>query len=284
MRTFLPAMCAAFFMRVRPASRNANPACMNMTRIAATTTQSVLAAIRRFALLIAPTPHRALRKRPCNSGLAAAPPCRRGRLHGIASDASSRLHRLERPAGAVVGDVFDAACPDEAVARLVARPRRVRDRFDHSGRDLVVDDEREQRLRQEARFEDTPPVLVRDAALASVTDRLDHRDADVACLLLDGVDHGLDALADDYGLHLDHSVTSLRRSNSNVSRHRPSSCAIRSRRPTTRNPALSSSRRLASFSRKTLVCSVQIPAASDSRTNSARSAVPTPWPRACFAT
>ena len=45
MSTFLPAICAAFFIRVRPASRNAKPACMNMTRTAATTTQRVLAAI-----------------------------------------------------------------------------------------------------------------------------------------------------------------------------------------------------------------------------------------------
>ncbi len=39
-------MCAAFFIRVRPASRSANPACMNMTRMAATTTQTVFAAMR----------------------------------------------------------------------------------------------------------------------------------------------------------------------------------------------------------------------------------------------
>ncbi len=45
MSTFLPAMCAAFFIRVSPASRKAKPACMNMTRTAATTTQMVLAAI-----------------------------------------------------------------------------------------------------------------------------------------------------------------------------------------------------------------------------------------------
>src|SRR6266568_3080124 len=61
MSTFLPAMCAAFFIRVRPASRKAKPACMNMTRIAAMTTQTVLAAIRRFALLISSRPPRARR-------------------------------------------------------------------------------------------------------------------------------------------------------------------------------------------------------------------------------
>ena len=47
-------MWAAFFIRVRPASRNAKPACMNITRIAVTTTQIVFAAIRRSALLMPP--------------------------------------------------------------------------------------------------------------------------------------------------------------------------------------------------------------------------------------
>ena len=43
--TFLAAMWPTFFIRVRPASRNANPACMNITRIAARITQTVLVAI-----------------------------------------------------------------------------------------------------------------------------------------------------------------------------------------------------------------------------------------------
>ncbi len=55
MRTFLPAMCAAFFIRVSPASRKANPACMNMTRTAATTTQTVLTAMMISALLTSPS-------------------------------------------------------------------------------------------------------------------------------------------------------------------------------------------------------------------------------------
>ncbi len=38
-------MWPAFFIRVSPASRKAKPACMNMTRIAATITQTVLVAI-----------------------------------------------------------------------------------------------------------------------------------------------------------------------------------------------------------------------------------------------
>jgi hypothetical protein len=56
MRTFLPAMCAAFFIRVRPASRNAKPACMNMTRTAAMTTHTVFAAMRRSLLGIRSPP------------------------------------------------------------------------------------------------------------------------------------------------------------------------------------------------------------------------------------
>jgi hypothetical protein len=38
-------MCAAFFIRVNPASRKAKPACMNITSTAATTTQIVFVAI-----------------------------------------------------------------------------------------------------------------------------------------------------------------------------------------------------------------------------------------------
>ena len=49
-----------------------------------------------------------------------------------------------------------------------------------------------------------PAVLVRDATLAAVADRLDHGHADVSGLLLDRVDHRLDALADDHCLDLDH--------------------------------------------------------------------------------
>ena len=49
-------------------------------------------------------------------------------------------------------------------------------------------------------------------------------------------------------------------SRNSVSRHTPSSWAIRSRRPTTRKPARAWSARLAVFSGKTLVWTVQIPA------------------------
>ena len=91
---------------------------------------------------------------------------------------------------------------------LVAAARRVDDRRDDAVDALVLDDEDQQRLRQEARLEDAPAVLVRDPALPAVADRLDHRHADVPGRVLDRVDHRLDALADDDGLDLDHSITS----------------------------------------------------------------------------
>src|SRR4051812_43114314 len=131
-------MWPAFFIRVRPASRNANPACMNMTRIAATTTQIVLAAIRSSWLL------------------------------------SNEVHLLEPLRGAVMRDVRDGRCPNDPVAGLVAAARGVDDRVDDFVRLQVVDDEDEQRLREEARFEDAPAVLVRHASLAAVADCLDH--------------------------------------------------------------------------------------------------------------
>ena len=62
--TFLPATCAAFFILVMPASRNAKPACMNITSTAATTTQMVFPAITRSALLISPAPLPRTTKRP----------------------------------------------------------------------------------------------------------------------------------------------------------------------------------------------------------------------------
>src|SRR5579884_569664 len=177
MRTFLPAMCPAFFIRVRPASRNAKPACMNITSTAVTTTQIVLAAISRSLLETAAL--------------------------------STDLHLPEAPPCAVVRDVLDRGRPDEAVAGFVAAPCRVDDRVDRSRRVLVRDDERQERLRQEARLEDAPPVLVRDAALLAVADGLDHGDPHVPRGLLDRVDHRLDPLADHDRLHLHHPRSSL---------------------------------------------------------------------------
>ena len=173
---------------------------------------------------------------------------------------SSRLQTCS-----VVRDVLDGRRPDEPVARLVAAACGGRDRRDDRFGLLVVDDEDEQRLRQEARLEHAPAVLVRDAALAPVPDRLDHRDADVARLLLDGVDHGLDPLADDNCLDLRHPTTSDRRSSNNTSRQTPFSSPMRSRTPTSRKPQPRWRRRLALFSGKIPACSVQIPAASRER-------------------
>src|SRR4051795_8912247 len=134
-------MWPAFFMRVSPASRNAKPACMNMTRTAVTTTQMVDIPTRRSCF---------------------------------------DIEFLQWCPGAVVHDGVHGRDPTEAVARLVAAARRVDDRPDHVVDDLVGDHEDEHRLGQEPRLEHAPAVLVRDAALAAVADRLDHRHADVA--------------------------------------------------------------------------------------------------------
>src|SRR5207253_5748320 len=106
----------------------------NMTRTAVTTTQIVLAAISRSWFL------------------------------GI------DLGLLEAERRAVVRDVAGRRRPDDPVARLVPAPGRVGDRRHHPVGLLVGDDEDEQRLRQEPRLEHAPPVLVRDPALATVTD------------------------------------------------------------------------------------------------------------------
>src|SRR5215467_14592844 len=108
MRTFLAAMWPTFFIRVRPASRNAKPACMNITSTAVTTTQIVLAAISRSLL-------------------------------------DTGLHLLEQLTRAVVDHVRDLGAPDEAVARLVPAAGRVGDRVLHRLGDLVPDEERQHR-------------------------------------------------------------------------------------------------------------------------------------------
>src|SRR5919201_1941152 len=104
MRTFLPAMCPAFFIRVSPASRNAKPACMNITSTAVMTTQIVLAAMRRSLL-------------------------------------DTCLHLLELASGAVVHHVIDRTAPDDPVAGRVPASCRVADhRCDVVG-DLVLEEE-----------------------------------------------------------------------------------------------------------------------------------------------
>ena len=107
--------------------------------------------------------------------------------------------------------LLDRRRPDDPVTRLVAAARGVDDRVDHRSCDLVVDDERQHRLRQEARLEHAPAVLVRDPTLTAVTDRLDDGHAHMPRLLLDRVDHRLDALADDDGLDLGHPILLDRR-------------------------------------------------------------------------
>src|SRR6266702_3164274 len=129
MSTFLPAMWPAFFMRVSPASRNAKPACMNMTSTAVMTTQMVDAAISRSWFLT------------IDGDLLQARSC------------------------AVVGDMRHGADPDEPVARFVPAACRIGDGRDDVVGDRIADDEDEQRLRQEPLLEDPAAVLVRDAAL-----------------------------------------------------------------------------------------------------------------------
>jgi hypothetical protein len=102
--------------------------------------------------------------------------------------------------------VGDRRGPAEPVAGVVAGAGGVGDRGDDPVGERVLDDEGEERLRQEARLERATAVLVRDAALAPVPDRLDDRHADMAGLLLDGVDHRLDPLPHDHRLDLDHDT------------------------------------------------------------------------------
>src|ERR1041385_6682528 len=105
-KTFFAATCPTFFIRVRPASRNAKPACMNITSTAVMSTQIVLAAMSRSLL-------------------------------------DTRLHLLEQEPGPVVDDVLDVGAPAETVARLVPAPRGVRDRVLHRVRELVAHEERQ---------------------------------------------------------------------------------------------------------------------------------------------
>src|ERR1700704_1770243 len=111
-------MWPAFFIRVRPASRNAKPACMNITSTAAITTQIVDAAISRSLFL--------------------------------GTDLHPLLQLASRP---VVDDVGDRGRPDEAVARFVPGTRGVDDGVDDELCNPVLDDEDQHRLRQKARLE-----------------------------------------------------------------------------------------------------------------------------------
>src|SRR5437764_14249964 len=135
-------MWPAFFIRVRPASRNAKPACMNITSTAVMTTQIVLAATRRSLL-------------------------------------DTRLHLLQAAPRTVVDHVVDGAAPDDPVAGVMAAPRGIADHGGYVVGDLVPDEEDQERLREEARLEHATAVLVCDAPLAAVPDGLDHGHADV---------------------------------------------------------------------------------------------------------
>src|SRR5437763_395004 len=203
------------------------------------------------------------------------------RLRARAS--SSDLHLLQRHAGAVVHHVRDRRRPHEPVARLVSAASGIGDRRHDAVHQVVLDDEEQQRLRQEARLEDAPAVLVRDPALPAVADRLDDRHAHMPGRFLDGIDHRLDALADDDRLDLDHTITSLRRSIRTLSRQRPSRLAIRLRTPTTRKPTRSCSFRAASFSGKIDVWSYENPARSLFALSASISERPLPLPRASLA-
>ena len=146
MSTFFAAMWPTFFMRVRPASRNANPACMNITRIAAMITQTVLVAMASC-----------LDRHPTSTS---------------SSDCPVRL----------CVTLSTGVVQDDPVARLVPAAGSVDDRRHDLLGHVVADDEGEHRLRQEPRLEDPPAVLVRDPALPAVADRLDDGHADVSGL------------------------------------------------------------------------------------------------------
>src|ERR1700710_2888934 len=92
---------------------------------------------------------------------------------------------FELPPRPMVDDVRDLRRPDEAVARLVPGARCVDDCLGDERGDPVLDNEDQHRLWQEPRLEDASAVLVRDSALASVTDRFDHGHPHVARGLFD---------------------------------------------------------------------------------------------------
>src|SRR5712691_3203626 len=114
------------------------------------------------------------------------------------------LHLLQLATRPVMDDVRDLRRPHEAVTRLVTGACGVDDRLDDLLRELVLDDEDQQRLRQEPRLEHPPAVLVRDAALPAVADRLDDRDTDVPRRLLDGVDDRLHPVSHHHRFYLHH--------------------------------------------------------------------------------
>jgi len=105
-----------------------------------------------------------------------------------------------------VADVEDGRRPDDPVARLVPGAGRGHDRLDDRVDELVLDEEDEQRLRQEARLEDAAAVLVRDPGLAAVAHGLEHGHAHVPRPLGDRVHHRLDPVPHDDCLDLQHPI------------------------------------------------------------------------------
>ena len=173
MRTFFAAMWPTFFIRVSPASRKAKPACMNITSIAARTTQTVLAAMASSLL------------------------------------SSSDLHLLEAAVPVrwcvtlKTGVVQQIPSPDSwpvRAASTIASTTASASSSRTTNVSCALGRNRDSKTR--------PAVLVRDAALAAVPDRLDHRDADVTGVLLDRVHHRLDPVADDDRLDLHHRPAS----------------------------------------------------------------------------
>ena len=244
MSTFFAAMWPTFFIRVSPASRKAKPACMNITSTAARTTQIVLAAIARSALLIARPPRGGLPVRLCVT-------------------LSTRVVQT---------------IPSPETCRC---GRRRRSRHDRVGL-LVLDDEDEVRLRQEARLEDAPAVLVRDprwrpwptasttvtptwpvcSSTASMTVSTRSRTTTASTLITD-------------------SSIGARGARRRARCRRAGRCARGGRPRGSRTRRCSA--RLARFSGKTPAWSVQIPRPR-SPTSASSSAWPTPWPRAASPT
>ena len=130
-RTFFAAMWPTFFIRVRPASRNAKPACMNITRIGREDDPD------RADVAMASS----LGRHATSTSSSFAP--------GAVVDVTSRP-----------GVVQTIPSPDSWPVRAASTIASTTPSASSS-----VDDEDQQRLRQEARLEDAAAVLVRDAAL-----------------------------------------------------------------------------------------------------------------------
>src|SRR5438093_350625 len=121
MRTFLAAMWPTFFIRVSPASRNAKPACMNITSTAAKTTHTVDAAIVNSLVVMrlrpppgaCPSDLLALRKEGARGGSTGSPMAPSLHEHDVAPGAVEPAQPLAQPHDA------EAAAPVQLDARGV---------------------------------------------------------------------------------------------------------------------------------------------------------------------